>query len=468
MTVAAEPVAAFRFGPQPGPQTAFLSSPADIVFYGGAAGGGKSYGLLLEPLRYLNNPRFGAVIFRRSYPEITNKGGLWDDSHKLYQPIGAVDRITNLEWTFPSGMTVRFAHLQEEKTVYQWKGAQVPLIGFDEVTSFTEFQFFYMLSRNRSMSGVPGYIRATCNPDPDSWVRRLIDWWIGPDGLPIDERSGVVRWFVRRGDTLVWAETREELLVNADPETMPKSFTFIPAKLSDNQILMTKDPSYKANLLMLSRVERERLLKGNWDYRPSRGSVFKEEWFPIVDEVPGGWTGVIRYWDRAGSKPTSDYPDPDWSRGVKVYAYPNGKILVADVKGAQDTPGAITTLIKNVASHDGVRCTIKAMQDPGSAGVLEAEDLVRNLSGYHVQIETVTGSKFTRAKPVSAQAEFGNVMVLRGRWNKDFFAELENFTDNEKDYDHDDQVDGLSGAYNHFFKPRSAFHGLDALSKALG
>ncbi|WP_234891282.1 terminase large subunit domain-containing protein [Sinorhizobium meliloti] len=179
--------------PQPGPQTAFLVSPADIAIYGGSAGGGKTWALLMEPLRHIANPQFGAV-FRRSTVQVRNEGGLWDESEKLYPAIGASPKEHVLQWSFPSGASVSFAHLEHDKTVLNWQGSQIPLVCFDELTHFSAKQFWYMVSRNRSMSGVRPYIRATCNPDADSWVAELISWWIDQDtGLPIPERAGVLR-----------------------------------------------------------------------------------------------------------------------------------------------------------------------------------------------------------------------------------------------------------------------------------
>ena len=122
--------------PQPGPQEMFLATSADIALYGGAAGGGKSYGLLLEPLRHINNKHFGAVIFRRTTKQVTNEGGLFDTSEKLYPLFKA--RPVNLTWKFPSGMSVTFAHLEYEKNVNDWQGSQIALIGFDELTHFTK------------------------------------------------------------------------------------------------------------------------------------------------------------------------------------------------------------------------------------------------------------------------------------------------------------------------------------------
>lgn len=156
-----------RLGPQPGPQTSFLSSLADIVIFGGAAGGGKSYGLLLEPLRHFNNPSVGAVIFRRNSTHIRNQGGLWDESLRLYRQLGGYPREYALKWTFPSGMSVKFAHLEHEKSVYDHQGAQIPLLGFDELTHFTQFQYLFMFARLRASSLCPDVtprIRSGTNP----------------------------------------------------------------------------------------------------------------------------------------------------------------------------------------------------------------------------------------------------------------------------------------------------------------
>lgn len=250
--------------PQAGPQERFAACNADIALYGGAAGGGKSFALLFEPLYHVGNRDFGAVIFRRTCPEITNEGGLWDESFKIYPHVGAEPRNGDLSWRFPSGASVSFGHIQREADVLKWHSSQIALIEFDELTTFTEHQFFYMLSRNRSTCGVRPYIRAGCNPDAASWVARLVEWYIDPTtGQAIPERAGVIRWFVRDGETLRWADTREQLLKDY-PDLLPKSFTFIPAKLEDNKKLLATDPAYRANLMALPRVERERLLRGNW------------------------------------------------------------------------------------------------------------------------------------------------------------------------------------------------------------
>lgn len=390
------------------------------------------------------NPLFSGTIFRRNSVQVRNQGGLWDESLRLYRPLGATPRDFILEWVFASGMRVKFAHLEHELTVYNYQGAQIPYIGFDELTHFSSTQFFYMLSRNRSMSGVAGYVRCTTNPDADSWVKELIAWWLGEDGYPIEDRSGVLRWFIRINDSLVWADTREDLIHRYGPETMPKSLTFISAKITDNKILMEKDPAYLANLKALSRVDRMRLLGGNWNVRASAGSMFRREWFPMVEAIPPGWTTSIRFWDRASTLPNETNKDPDWTRGLKMYRYPDNTFLVADLKSTRDTPGQVEHLIKSVASHDGLHTRIMSQRDPGSAGVAEAEHFTRLLPGYDIRTQAFFRDKITRSKPVSAQSEAGNIRVLRAPWNEEFFQELENFPESR----HDDIPDVLSGAFN--------------------
>jgi predicted phage terminase large subunit-like protein len=365
---------------------------------------------------------------------------------KLYSNFGARPKQATLEWKFPSKMTMKFAHLEHESTVLDYQGSQIPFIGFDEVTHFSEQQFFYMLSRNRSMSGVPGYIRATCNPDPDSWVRRFLDWWIGEDGFPIKERSGVIRWFIRLDDRFIWADSRDEIRdkYGHTPGIQPKSVTFISSSIYDNKILLEKDPAYLANLLALPRVDRLRLLGGNWNVRATAGSMFKREWFQIVDAIPPGFISQVRYWDRAATKPHESNPDPDWTRGVKLLRYPDDICIVSDLRSIQGTPQEVEHLVKTTASHDGYHTTIWGEQDPGSAGVADATRFVAMLRGFHVKIAKPSKAKVTRAKPVSSQSEHGFIKVLRAPWNEEFFRELENFPGPG----HDDIVDAFSGAFN--------------------
>ena len=429
-----------NFGPQPGPQSLFLTTPADVAIYGGAAGGGKTFGLLLEALRNVGVPTFGAVIFRSTSPQIRAKGGLWDEANRLFPLAGATGTVHNLKFQFPSGATVQFAHLQHEKNRYDWQGAQIPLVGFDELTHFTADQFFYLMARARSMSGVAGYVRATCNPDPDSFVAGLVAWYVNEDGFAIPERSGIIRWFVRVNDELVWADTREELVARFGVEAEPTSFTFIAADIYDNKELLAKDPTYLAKLKALSHVERMRLLHGNWKVRATAGSYFKRGDFRFVDAAPVG-IPAVRYWDRAATEKRPDN-DPDWTAGVKVGRDDDGTFYVMDVVRLQAGPFAVEKAVHNTAEMDGRRVDIVLEQAP--AGEAEVAHYIRALAGYGVRAEKVTRDKETRAKPASSQAGAGNVCLVRGAWNEAFLLELENFPKGK----HDDQVDAFGGAVN--------------------
>ncbi|AID29237.1 phage terminase large subunit [Mesorhizobium jarvisii] len=434
--------------PQAGPQTTFLASPADIAIYGGAAGGGKTWALLMEPLRHVANPGFGAVFFRRNLTQVRNEGGLWDESEKLYPGLNAQPRSApDLSWTFPAGATVSFAHLEHEKTIYNWQGAQIPLICFDELTHFSAKQFWYMLSRNRSMCGVRPYVRATCNPDADSWVAEFISWWIDQDtGFAIPERAGVIRWFIRIGDTIIWASSREELAHHVNPidgePIPPKSVTFIPAKLSDNALLMAADPGYLANLMAQPTVERERLLGGNWKIRPAAGLLFQRGWCEVVDAVPAGVTWM-RGWDLA-STPKVEGNDPDGTAGTKIGKLPDGRYIVGHHVKDFLSPAGVERLIKNTAEADGRNAKISLPQDPGQAGKSQVTNLVKLLIGFDARATPESGDKVTRFSPFSAQAEAGNVLVLRAPWNEAWFSALEGFPEAA----HDDDADSTSRAFN--------------------
>jgi predicted phage terminase large subunit-like protein len=442
-------------------QEQFLKSSADIAIFGGSAGGGKTYSVLIEALRHTSNKDFGAVFFRRESTQITNEGGLWDTASEIY-PLLDAEMVSHPSpiAKFPSGAKISFKHLNQEKTIYAYQGAQIPLIIFDELTHFTKKQFMYMLSRNRSACGVKPYIRATTNPDPDSWVADFIKWWIDQDtGLAIYERSGVIRWFYVIDDTFIWGDTKEELIekyghiMTADNETVPpKSATFILSSIHDNKELLRRDPGYLSNLMALDRVDRERLLHGNWKVRASSGEVFKKEWFEIVDAVPAT-SSAVRAWDLAASEPTASNPDPDYSVGLRGVRDASGIFYITDRYKDRVTAGKVNNAIKWHADNDGVSCTIRLPQDPGQAGKSQVSHMSIMLSGYHIITKPVTGDKLTRAKPASAQAEHGNIKLLRGDWNDDFLRTLEAFPSGL----HDDDIDALSDLIDELSKINSFF-----------
>lgn len=142
--------------PQKGPQEKFLATNAEIAIYGGAAGGGKTYAILMEPLRYINTRGYRAVIFRKNFNQIFASGGIWDESQEMYGDIAGSKSVQTpkFKWSFKNKANIYFDFLGRDADVEKWQGSQITFIGFDELTHFSERQFFYMLSRNRSTCGV--------------------------------------------------------------------------------------------------------------------------------------------------------------------------------------------------------------------------------------------------------------------------------------------------------------------------
>lgn len=409
-------------------------------------------------LRNVDNSNFNAVIFRRDTSQIFNEGGLWDNAIEMYRPLG-IEAVRTPYPTirFPSGAKIRFSHLQYDKDVHKWQGAQIVLIAFDELAHFSSQQFFYMLSRNRSTCGVKPYVRATCNPDADSWLAKFIQWWWDEDtGYPIPERSGVIRYFVRVGDNIIWGDSKAEI-VREHPEINKewiKSFTFIASKLSDNKILMEKDPGYLGNLMAQCEVERERLLHGNWKIRPAAGKYFKRGNFEIVDVVPNKVEAWVRSWDLAATEVSNAEPSPDATAGVLIGRMTDGRYIVADVKHIRKNANDVRKAVLSAATLDKVRyknVKITVPQDPGQAGKEQANSYVKMLAGHPIETIRPTGSKENRANPFASQVQAGNVLMLRGDWNEEYLAELESFPDGS----HDDMVDASSDAFNKLSEVRS-------------
>lgn len=455
--------------PQKGAQERFLSCSADICIYGGAAGGGKTFALLLEPLHYINNGKFGAVIFRKNNNQIFAEGGLWDTACNIYPYCGgkAVKSPVSV-WRFQSGMKVTFSYMEMEKDVLKWQGSQIPLILFDELTHFSRKQFFYMLSRNRSTCGVKPYVRASCNPDSESWVADFISWWWDKNtGYPIPERSDVFRWFIRRDDVLHWADSKEELCKKFDLKTPeekaePKSVTFIASTLQDNKILMEKDPSYMANLKALSIVERERLLYGNWKIKPAQGLYFPRNKVNLIEEVPDDIKQWVRAWDFAATEDRKNTENgAAYTAGVLIGKRKNGSYIIADVINRRMNAGEVRQTVLNTAKTDKVKyknVKIRLSQDPGQAGKDQAEQYLKLLSGFSVSVVRESGDKQTRAEPFSAQwiglqgTEKGNVFVLLSDWTDSYLSQLESFPEGK----YKDMVDASSNGFAELAKSNTA------------
>lgn len=441
--------------PQKGPQEMFLSTSADICIYGGAAGGGKTYGLLLDPLRHKNTKKYTAVFFRKNSIQIHAEGGLLDESKSMYASIKGATLKTSPRprWNFKNGGSISFAHIERDDDLPKWQGSQITAIMFDELTHFSERQFFYMLSRNRTVCGVKPYVRATCNPDADSWVAKFIEWWIDQDtGYPIPERSGKLRWMLRRQDAIYWADTREELWERFDLKTdeeraEPKTVTFIASTIYDNKILLDRNPQYLANLKAMATVERERLLNGNWKIKPAAGLFFKRTQLgSILQTVPADVERWVRAWDLAATS-EDEGGDPAYTAGVLMGKRKDGRYVVANVINLRLTAADVRATIKHTAQQDKAlykRVRTRLPQDPGQAGKEQAQSYIKLLAGFDVCAKPESGSKESRAEPVAAQWQAGNFDIVAGEWNEAYLSQLESFPMSK----FKDMVDATSSAFS--------------------
>ena len=451
--MAAQTAAAPRvlWEPNAGPQTRVLASSANEVLYGGAAGGGKSAGLVALPLRWVHAPKFRALVLRR---ETTDLGNLLDQAHALYPRAFPGTRAkqtgAGAKFQFPSGATVWFNHCQHEKDAAGYDGFEFQLVEFDELTHFVEKQYRAIRARIRSTDPtLPRFTRSTTNPGGPGheWVFRRWGPWLDPDamveGMPsryaIDGRKlppalpGQVLYYVPTKDGERWVP-------KGTPESISR--TFIPAKLSDNPHLLANDPGYVQQVRDLDPVRRAQLEDGNWLIKPAAGHYFKRQWIKVLDEVP--WSGSIvarcRYWDLAGSRKRNK--DADYAVGVKLAKTSDGLYVVEHVARGRGTPGETRALVRQTCEIDGPTLPTWIEQDPGQAGADQVDSYVRELDRYTVRGLPKRIDKISAAGPISAQAQAQRLAIVRAPWNQSFLDELESFPEG----DHDDQVDSLSGA----------------------
>lgn len=243
-----------------------MERPEYECLYGGAAGGGKSDALLIEALRQVHIPHYRGIIFRKTYPQLTE---LIDRSTTLYKQAYPKAKYNDSKhvWQFPSGAKIYFGSMQHSKDKTNYQGKRYDFIGFDELTHFTWEEYSYMFSRNRpsksprSTEKTRCYIRASTNPGGigHGWVKaRFID--VAPPGEPVTE---VVE--VRAPDGSIQKIKRDRV--------------FIPATVFDNQALLNDDPNYLGSLALLPEKERNALLYGDW-------TTFHGQYFPQFRTSP--------------------------------------------------------------------------------------------------------------------------------------------------------------------------------------
>ena len=251
------------FEPNKGPQTDFLAASEREVLYGGSAGGGKSYAMLADPLRYLTHPQFSGLLVRHTTEELREL--VWK-SQELYPKV--IPNIKwserKMQWITPSGGRIWFSYLDREEDVLRYQGLAFNWIGFDELTQWsTPFAWNYLRSRLRTPApDLPIYMRATTNPGGagHQWVKKMfID--------PAPYNTSFDATDIDTGNKLVYPRGHSK-----EGQTLFKR-RFIPARLLDNPYL-AESGDYETMLLSLPEHQRRQLLEGDWDV--NEGAAFTE------------------------------------------------------------------------------------------------------------------------------------------------------------------------------------------------
>lgn len=446
--------------PQEGSQADFLNAREKIVFYGGAAGSGKSHALIMDALQYINDPNFYAIYFRQNTTQL--EGSLWPLAKSIYSQFGAVFREKQKTCTFPSGAKIKFSYMELDKHADPaHQGIEYSAIYWDEFTHFNEFMFNYLRSRMRSQSDNPSFMKASMNPDRDHFVYEWIKHYLYEEdqldengeceddmrkGCPDRSLCGLTRYFVIIGNDLHTAWDKQKL-IDKFPKNKPKSYTFISGTIDDNPILDEIEPDYRENLESLPHVNKQRLRYGNWDVRPEGSGYFERGWCEIVNRIPASAVRV-RSWDTAATLPSDITPNPDWTAGVRMSKDKNGIYYIEHVERFRDRPAGVEAKIKDVAKDlDGDDILVTIPMDPAAAGKAQATQIIRMLAenGITCRSKPTNKNKVTRFSPFSAAAEAGLIKIVQGSWNNAYFSELESFTGDGKLKD--DQVDATSDAF---------------------
>lgn len=367
-------------------------------------------------LQYVDIPGYSALICRFHGNDLYKSGGIVDIANEWLAGTDAHWNGQKNRWTFPtkSGKPslMEFGHFGPGG-MFGHSGLTYQYIGCDELTEFAEMEYRFLFRSLRRPAQVEG--------GPDVPVSRV----------PLRIRGGTNPI----GKGAVWVKQR------FITEGKAKGRVFVPSKLDDNPFIDKE--AYIESLNELDPHMRALLLAGDWDAKPP-GKMFRREWFKIIDEPPTD-VPTVRFWDMAATEEDPNKPgkDPDWTVGVRM-SYADKKFFIEDVRRVRSTPGDVEKLIVQTARLDGRDVEIRMEQEPGSSGKTVIAHYVNVLRRYAFKGVPSTGAKEMRAKPFSSQVQAGNVYLVAGPWNGDYLDELEQCPGAE----HDDQMDGSSGAYN--------------------
>lgn len=267
--------ASLKWVPNPGAQTDAYQSQADELFYGGAAGGGKTDLLIGCPL----NVHHRARIFRRHFKDIDGVGGLAPRLAEIQGSWSGYHRQQHL-WRMPGGREIEFGAFTNAQEAEAYQGRPADFLGFDEITQFEETLFRYLMTWNRSTK--PGQrVRVICTGNPPvtaegRWVIKYWAPWLDPT-FPNKAKPGELRWVTTINGEDVWLDGAEPVEVDGEL-VKPRSRTFIPASLADNPDLAETD--YGSALAALPEPYRSAFRNGDFN------AAFEDHEFQVI---PTAW-----------------------------------------------------------------------------------------------------------------------------------------------------------------------------------
>jgi phage terminase large subunit-like protein len=398
--------------PQPGPQTDFIHCEADVVFYGGAAGGGKSWALLLDALiRAMATPGWTGLVIRRLRESMKIKGGIWHEALRMFADTGAVFNHSELSISWPNGSSLTFRQALHNPGLFA--GPSYDWIALEEMQEMDIDVLILALTRLRSTKGLRPVVRATMNPKRGHKVVKWLAWYLRSDGEPDRSKSGIVRWFCRRSDTdaFEFGATAAEAEANAvESAGRPLSYAFIPSLLEDNPALDRADPDYRNRIKMQGRVRAAQLGKGNWYVGgDDDGPLARDRWEHVVAPVSPiiKW---VRAWDKAATRPAPGKKPPDYTAGVLLGFDAAGRFYIRGLAACREDVDRRDSLIAATAKADGHMCQQVHKQAPGDAGksdVVHTRPLLAQPGGLApVHIREAT-DKLVRATPIIRALELG-------------------------------------------------------------
>lgn len=382
---------------------------------------------------------------RRTTPQLYGPGNVLSKCKRIfaqaYEPDEYTWRAKDGKFVFhKSGAEIYLKHFENEQASDNWQGIEANLFYIDEGTQFSQTMVQYIMSRMRNPNcpEVMPHLKITCNPNNSHFFRKWVEPYLKEDGTPDRSKDGMIRYFTFQDGDFVWGSSKQELMdLYGIEEDEALSFTFISANVFDNKIVQKINPKYVSWLKGLRGVERARLLDGNWHVSESGSGFFKKEFVTPVKLFEQNIVSYCRAWDIAGSLPSDQLPDPDWTCGVLIAKTKQGRYIICDVVRFRARFGEVMQRIIQTAKEDPEGTQILLPQEPGQAGKAAGQMMIKELveEGFPSRMRPSNKSKVVRFQPFAASAEAGLVDYIEGDWNEKYFFELEQFDGSRKNKD---------------------------------